>query len=137
MRIGRLIISFLVLAVSTSAVRAECLWDDRADLDKRFKAFVAASVSASCKPLKTGYMTLLVQEPRTLKFEMVVRMSKSCFAKTSKALGKLQKQGKLIACRGNRATAVESYPNADGGPTFMIVFRASKAEMREAGRYGK
>ena len=71
-----------------------------------------------------------------LKFGMAVRMGKGCLAKTTKALGQLQKRGRRIACRSNRSKAVEQLSTADSGPALMLAFGASKAERREAACYG-
>jgi hypothetical protein len=131
--------TFLVLfsiAVSGTQVRAECLWDEKADLDSRFKAFVTKSAPRYCRPVAYGYTSLFSPAAGTLKFEMVVRARKLCFSRIIQSLKKLEQQNQLISCRSTKASTVESYPAADGGPTLMFTFKASAAEIKEASRYG-
>ena len=144
---------FVIGAIGLMAApaRAELLWDDPADLERRIDATMRRILPARCLPPKPprgyapktdiepdmpaliGYNEARATGPREIAYEVVVRIDKACFETASRALQRRVARGKPIFSV-KVARAVEQYYDADGGPTFIFRFNVTAAEARSVDR---
>ena len=126
-----------LLQFAAGAAVAECLWDEKPELDRRFQAFVTKAAPRLCRRATYGYSSLFSPNAGVLKYEMNVITNGLCFRAIGSRLRALQGNGALIACRSNAAREVAMFPNSGGGKAIIFTFKASAAEVREASRYGQ
>jgi hypothetical protein len=129
----------LLIVTFTQTAEAEWLWTDQSYLKMKFEGFLKEKISKDCKNsiegdlfgFQTGYPQ---QDKKEIAYEMVVRLSKPCFKKLEKTLFDLKNKGKLVIAGTKKANRLFTKFDADGGPTIIFYFSATKQEMEEVAR---